>query len=157
MLLVPWEMWGQSVTGDFTVSGEGTYEFSDNSTKKVLTVSNGNVEISTPSGVTDNLILIKGGTVDSPIKVTLNAVKLENNRYSSIEVENNSVAVIELTGDNTIEESNLEVGSDVNLTIKGKEDGKLTINPRSGYAIGGYSSNNSLIKISDTEIVTNDN
>ena len=44
MLLVPWEMWGQSVTGDFTVSGEGTYEFSDNSTKKVLTVSNGNVE-----------------------------------------------------------------------------------------------------------------
>lgn len=92
MLLVPWEMWGQSVTGDFTVSGEGTYEFSDNSTKKVLTVSNGNVEISTPSGVTDNLILIKGGTVDSPIKVTLNAVKLENNRYSSIEVENNSVA-----------------------------------------------------------------
>lgn len=122
--------YGQETKGDFTVSG-GTSSFADN----VLTVSGGEVTVST-NGETSQTILLTGG------KLTLAGVRItvNNGAISPIEVENTVEINLASGSENTLkagtrDAAGIHVPEGSQITFTGS--GNLTASGNSSCAIGG--------------------
>lgn len=133
--------WGQD---GFYVSGdESKYTYS----KGVLEITGTGVtvknkDINTPTG---DRIVIKGGSVGSPIDVSLEGVNINTGYNSPISIENESFVIINLSSDDNklictnCNAVNIKSSTTQQSSLKVKGDGKLyiTTTSSSSWAIGG--------------------
>lgn len=146
--------WGQEY-GNFEVTGENvTYE------NGILTISSSGVTVKnkTPETATSDRIVIEGGSVDSPIEVTLAGVNISSSLNSAIAVS--GYASLILQGDeNKLESTSsdgvISIAKESNLLIK---EGALSFITGSISAIkGGYNKSSLSIKNASISIIGKNN